>query len=45
MELRLRKKSGSDLFPRICELAAKSGYTMFFWAQQRQRILLKNFQD
>lgn len=24
------KISGSDLFPRLCELAAKRGYTMFF---------------
>ena len=24
------KISGSDLFPKVCELAAKNGYTMFF---------------
>ena len=26
----VEKISGSDLFPRLCELAAKRGYTMFF---------------
>lgn len=25
-----KKISGSDLFPRLCELAAKRGYIMFF---------------
>ena len=24
------KISGSDLFPRVCEMAAKEGYTMYF---------------